>query len=220
MNFGFLKRADGYYDLFADACIEAEKIYATSPALCAVGCRKALELSVKWVYAIDNSISMPYRDNLSSLLHEQSFRECVDERVWRRLIGINKLGNLSVHTERRVAAEDAILSLRSLFDFVDWIDYCYGPEYENRRFDEAKIPKKGVQLTLQQVKAIKAREELISQKDEEIKRLEAQLKAMSAQATVDKAAHIETRSFNPEESASTRRASITSTGSCPRRLED
>ena len=100
MNFGFLKRADGYYDLFADACIEAEKIYATSPALCAVGCRKALELSVKWVYAIDNSISMPYRDNLSSLLHEQSFRECVDERVWRRLIGINKLGNLSVHTER------------------------------------------------------------------------------------------------------------------------
>lgn len=199
MNFGFLKRADGYYDLFADACIEAEKIYATSPALCAVGCRKALELSVKWVYAIDNSISMPYRDNLSSLLHEQSFRECVDERVWRRLIGINKLGNLSVHTERRVATEDAILSLRSLFDFVDWIDYCYGPEYENRRFDEAKIPKKGVQLTLQQVKAIKAREELISQKDEEIKRLEAQLKAMSAQATVDKAAHIETRSFNPEE---------------------
>lgn len=199
MNFGFLKRADGYYDLFADACIEAEKIYATSPALCAVGCRKALELSVKWVYAIDNSISMPYRDNLSSLLHEQSFRECVDERVWRRLIGINKLGNLSVHTERRVAAEDAILSLRSLFDFVDWIDYCYGPEYENRRFDEEKIPKKGIQLTLQQVKAIKAREELISQKDEEIKRLEAQLKAMSAQATVDKAAHIETRSFNPEE---------------------
>lgn len=199
MNFGFLKRADGYYDLFADACIEAEKIYATSPALCAVGCRKALELSVKWVYAIDNSISMPYRDNLSSLLHEQSFRECVDERVWRRLIGINKLGNLSVHTERRVAAEDAILSLRSLFDFVDWIDYCYGPEYENRRFDEEKIPKRGVQLTLQQVKAIKAREELISQKDEEIKRLEAQLKAMSAQATVDKAAHIETRSFNPEE---------------------
>lgn len=199
MNFGFLKRADGYYDLFADACIEAEKIYATSPALCAVGCRKALELSVKWVYAIDNSISMPYRDNLSSLLHEQSFRECVDERVWRRLIGVNKLGNLSVHTERRVTAEDAVLSLRSLFDFVDWIDYCYGPEYENRRFDEVKIPKKGVQLTLQQVKAIKAREELISKKDEEIKRLEAQLKAMSTRATVDKAAHIETRSFNPEE---------------------
>ena len=37
MNFDFLKRDDGYYDLFADACIEAEKIFATSPAMCAVG---------------------------------------------------------------------------------------------------------------------------------------------------------------------------------------
>ncbi len=37
MNFDLLKRDDGYYDLFADACIEAEKVYATSPAMCAVG---------------------------------------------------------------------------------------------------------------------------------------------------------------------------------------
>ena len=41
------------YALFASACIEAEKIYATAPAMCAVGCRKALELAVKWVYAAD-----------------------------------------------------------------------------------------------------------------------------------------------------------------------
>ena len=73
MNFDFLKRDDGYYDLFADACIEAEKIYATSPAMCAVGCRKALELAVKWVYAADNSISMPYKDNLASLPHETHY---------------------------------------------------------------------------------------------------------------------------------------------------
>ena len=62
-NFSFLKEQDGYYDLFADACVDAERIYATSPALCAVGCRKALELAVKWVYAADDSISMPYRDD-------------------------------------------------------------------------------------------------------------------------------------------------------------
>ena len=56
MNFDFLKDQDGYYDLFADACIEAEKIFASSPAMCAVGCRKALELAVKWVYSADSSI--------------------------------------------------------------------------------------------------------------------------------------------------------------------
>lgn len=42
MNFDFLKREDGYYDLFADAAIEAERIFATSPAMCAVGSAKLL----------------------------------------------------------------------------------------------------------------------------------------------------------------------------------
>ena len=49
-NFSFLETKPEYA-LFAPACVEAEKIYGTSPALCAVGCRKALELAVKWVYA-------------------------------------------------------------------------------------------------------------------------------------------------------------------------
>lgn len=199
MNFDFLKRADGYYGLFADACIEAEKVYATSPAMCAVGCRKALELAVKWVYAIDNSIHMPYRDNLSSLLHERSFMDAVDERVWRKLIGINKLGNLSVHTERVVAPSDAILVLRSLFEFTDWIDYCYGPDYVERVFDERKIPQKGIQLTLAQVRAIKHRESLLNEKEEEIKRLEAEIRKLSAQASQAKEENKRQRNFNPED---------------------
>lgn len=199
MNFDFLKREDGYYAMFADACIEAEKIYATSPAMCAVGCRKALELAVKWVYAVDNSISMPYRDNLSSLIHERSFQECLDERIWRKLIGITKLGNLSVHTERRVTPEDAILVLRHLFEFVDWIDYCYGPDYEPRCFDEAKIPKRGIQLTGKQISAIKKRESLLVEKDETIRHLEAELRAIRDAVSEQKSQNIESRSFNPED---------------------
>ena len=45
-NFTYLAQQNAYA-LFAPACLEAENIYATSPALCAVGCRKALELAVK-----------------------------------------------------------------------------------------------------------------------------------------------------------------------------
>ena len=171
MNFDFLKRDDGYYDLFADACIEAEKIFATSPAMCAVGCRKALELAVKWVYAADNSISMPYKDNLASLLHEDSFKGCVDERVWRGTLAINRLGNLSVHTERTVRPQEAILSLRALFAFVDWVDYCYGPDYVERAFDERKIPPAGVPLTRGQIEAIKGREALLVELEEIIRKL-------------------------------------------------
>ena len=79
-NFSFLQTKPEY-TLFANACIEAEKIYATAPALCAVGCRKALELAIKWVYAADNTMQMPYKDNLQSLLHEPSFRYALDNRT-------------------------------------------------------------------------------------------------------------------------------------------
>ena len=47
-NFSFLIEKTEYA-LFAPACVEAEKIYASAPAMCAVGCRKALELGVQWV---------------------------------------------------------------------------------------------------------------------------------------------------------------------------
>lgn len=199
MNFDFLKRDDGYYDLFADACIEAEKIYATSPAMCAVGCRKALELSVRWVYAADNTIQMPYKDNLSSLLHEETFRRCVDQSVWRRTLAVNRLGNVSVHTERVVRPQDAVLSLRALFDFIDWIDYCYGPDYERRTFDERKIPPAGIPLTREQIQAIKARESLLVQRDKEIEELQEQLSAMSEELTAARQSHEEERTFVPDE---------------------
>ena len=199
MNFDFLKEQGAYYELFADACIEAEKIFATSPAMCAVGCRKALELAVKWVYAADSSISMPYKDNLASLLHEYSFKECLDERVWRPLLGINKLGNLAVHTDKLVKPADAALSLRSLFNFIDWIDYCYGANYVERSFDEKKIPTKGVPLSKQQVAAIKAQGALVAKQEDEIKSLEAKLGAMAEQLASERAANQQSRTFNPEE---------------------
>ena len=45
-NFSYLSDKSEY-SLFASAAIEAEKVFSTSPAMCAVGCRKALELAVK-----------------------------------------------------------------------------------------------------------------------------------------------------------------------------
>ena len=122
-NFSYLALKPEY-SLFSSAAIEAEKVFSTSPAMCAVGCRKALELAVKWVYAADKTITMPYKDNLQSLLHEPSFRFAVDRNVWSVLPSIVKAGNLAVHTGHSVSAADAVFSLRGLFDFIQWVDYC------------------------------------------------------------------------------------------------
>lgn len=194
-NFTFLEQKPEY-SLFAAACAEAENILAASPALCAVGCRKALELAVKWVYAADKTMKMPYRDNLQSLIHEYSFRYAVDEKVWGRLPFIVKLGNLAVHTGRGVTQEEALASLRALFEFVEWIDYCYGADYEERSFDVKRIPaSRGAEAE----KRAADGERLLAEKDARIEELLGQIRAMSARYTAEKEAHRETRRFEPED---------------------
>ena len=178
--------------MFAPAAAEAEKVYAASPAMCAMGCRKALELAVKWVYAADSTMQMPYKDNLQSLLHEPSFRFAVDRATWGKLPFLVKLGNLAVHTERAVQPGDALLSLRGLFEFIQWVDYCYGTDYEDRRFGEAKIPTERVVVD---TKKIKEQESLLGEKDAEIEPLRKEIEAMSAQLTAAREQHKQERTF-------------------------
>lgn len=196
-NFEFLQSQSDYV-LFSAACVEAERVFSSSPAMCAVGCRKALELAVKWVYSADNTITMPYKDNLQSLIHEPSFRFAVDNMTWGKMPFIIKLGNLAVHTEKDVSKSDAILALRGLFEFIEWIDCCYGSDktYCERTFDETTIPTEKVVVD---EKKIKEQESLISQKDDEIEQLRAKIAQMSAAFTAAKTEHKEERSFTPED---------------------
>ena len=194
-NFEFLKETKEYA-LFAPAALEAERVYSTAPAMCAVGCRKALELAVKWVYSADNTMQMPYKDNLQSLIHEPSFRFAVDYNTWGKLPFIIKLGNLSVHTEKSVQKSDALLALQGLFEFIQWVDYCYGRNYEERKFDETCIPTEQVIID---TKKIKEQEGLLDQKDAEIEALRKKIEQMSEQYTAEKAQNQQERSFKSED---------------------
>ena len=194
-NFSFLQ-SKTEYALFAPACAEAEKIYASAPAMCAVGCRKALELAVKWVYAADTTMKLPYKDNLQSLIHEPTFRFAVDSNTWGKFPFIIKLGNLAVHTERSVQKSDALAALRGLFEFVEWIDYCYGSDYQERRFDPALIPSERVEVDAAKVKE---QESLLDEKEAQIEALRKQIEEMAAQYTAAKEQHQQARTFQPED---------------------
>ena len=194
-NFGFLTFKKEYA-LFAPAAVEAEKVYASAPAMCAVGSRKALELAVKWVYSADSSIEMPYKDNLQSLIHEPSFRFALDGKTWGKLPYVIRLGNLAVHTERNVTSGDALMSLKILFEFIEWIDYCYGSDYVERHFDEKLIPREKVVVDTAK---IKEQESLLGEKDAEIEKLRKQIEEMSAAYTASKEQHKEERTFESED---------------------
>ncbi|WP_242214395.1 DEAD/DEAH box helicase family protein [Bacillus cereus group sp. BfR-BA-01383] len=134
-NFGFLKEKDQFKS-FATACTEAENAMIVSPSTCAILTRRALELAVKWVYQVDNDVTVPYRDNLSSLIHDRNFLGIIDEELLPMMKYVVKLGNTAVHTNVNIKRDEAVLSLHHLHQFVSWIDYCYADKYTAPTFNE------------------------------------------------------------------------------------
>ncbi|ELC8395548.1 DEAD/DEAH box helicase family protein [Clostridium perfringens] len=137
-NFEFLK-GKNEFESFSSQCLEAEKSIIVSPATCAILSRRALELAVKWVYANDSDLVLPYQDNISSLIHNESFRELIDSSMFNIIKYIVKLGNVAVHTNKPITRGEAVLALHNLHQFVSWIDYCYANEYTARDFNENEL---------------------------------------------------------------------------------
>lgn len=194
-NFEYLKSIPEYA-LFAESCIEAERVFNTSPTMCAIGCRKAAELAVKWVYSVDNTMQMPYRDNLSSLIYEPSFKFALDWQTWEKLKRIISLGNSAVHTNKTVTKSDSLFSLMGLFEFINWINYCYASEYEERIFNEKLIPTEIIEID---IKTVKQNEALIVQKDSEIKSLQQKIESLKDKFSASKKNNMNSRVFKPHD---------------------
>ena len=138
-NFDYLLDKTEYKD-FAQQAVEAERSIMISPATCAILSRRALELAVRFVFSYDADLTLPYRDNVSSLIHERTFREIIEPRLFPMLKYTIHLGNVAVHTNSNIKRDEAIISLRDLFEFCDWIEYSYSREYEEHFFDESLLP--------------------------------------------------------------------------------
>lgn len=137
-NFDFLLSTPAF-ESFADVAVAAERIYAIDPSACVVNCRRAMECAVKWMYAADGSLVMPWDDKLVSLMNTDAFRDIVDPDIWRRMEFIRKLGNIAVHEGKKISKEQAQLCLKHLYSFMDFIAYCYGDSYTEGKFDPALL---------------------------------------------------------------------------------
>ena len=138
-NFDFILK-NGIFKTFAEASVEAEKSIAVANVSCTILCRRALELAVKWIYANDRELVLPYQNNLSSLVYDINFKSMINEKVFNGMTYIIKLGNFSVHSNKKVTRKEAVLCLKYLFDFMDWIAYYYDSNYIETKFDEGKLP--------------------------------------------------------------------------------
>ncbi len=133
-NFDYLNQ-EPKFQTFANAAISAEKIIKIDPEASVINCRRAMEFAIKWMYSVDKSLVMPYRDNLNSLLHTDEFKDIVDKTLWKRLDFIRRMGNNAAHAGKKITFDQASLCLQDLFIFLDFIAYCYGEHYEERTYD-------------------------------------------------------------------------------------
>ena len=138
-NFEFLKKNE-IFKSFANASIEAEEGLRNNAITSMIMSRRALELAVKWIYANDKSLIMPYQNNLSTLVHTMNFKNIVNEEIRKSIDFIIKKGNFVIHTNANVTRDEAILVLKCLFAFMKWVYFNYDENYEDIRFDINKLP--------------------------------------------------------------------------------
>lgn len=124
---------------------EAEQHVYGAPLYAAMLCRKSLEEWVRWMYEHDSDLTLPYDTSLSSLIHEQCFKNVVAPMQFNHINLIRKLGNAAVHTNAKIKPQEALYALQLLHGFIGWITMVYGegkPVFKS--FDEAIIPRDGV----------------------------------------------------------------------------
>lgn len=135
-NFAFLHLPEWAF-LFESAS-KAEELANTDARASCFYARRSLELAVAWLYKHDNSLRLPYQDNLSALIHEPTFRQTVGDALFTKARLIKDLGNMAVHSAKKMAPADAVNSTRELFHFSYWLARTYGRTSRpdpNQRFD-------------------------------------------------------------------------------------
>ena len=156
-NFDFLKRESQYSD-FAEIAISAERILPIDISASVINCRRAMEFAIKWMYSVDSGLQKPWDDKLVSLMSTDDFRELIDPDLYKRMEFIRKTGNVAAHGGRRITRDQAILCLKNLFVFFDFITYCYSDEYVERSYDESLLQEKPDEIV---------KKELVENKDAE-----------------------------------------------------
>ena len=68
-NIDFLS-TDPQFAGFADVAIAAELMLPIDAAACVFQCRRSMEFAVRWMYSVDKALSLPYQDNLYSVMQE------------------------------------------------------------------------------------------------------------------------------------------------------
>lgn len=176
-NFAFLQTE--FSSIYKSATKAANAVHPDPRTACFYA-RRALELTVNWMYQYDTSLELPYQDNLSALIHEPTFKILVGEAVFNKARVITKLGNHAVHSAKAIALSDAISAVRELFHVTYWLARTYGrsskPE-PGLTFNPDALPKTAP-VPKQTIEQLQKLETQLQEKDEKLSTLLADKNAL------------------------------------------
>ena len=175
-NFQYLQKE--WPSIFKEAK-EAEQLTLTSPKASAMIARSALEKTVQWLYQNDEDLEWPYDTKLSSLIHEQCFREIIKPSMFREVNLIRLNGNAAAHG-KSIRHDQSIASIKNLFRFLSFLSVYYSEEeIEIPTFTMGLIPDGNEQK--ETLKSLQLLEKQLDLKREKEKEERAQIESQAAQ---------------------------------------
>jgi type I restriction enzyme, R subunit len=198
-NFAFL-RAE-WPELFGEA-VRAERLAIADPRTSCFYARRTLELALTWLFRADSSLTTPYKDDLSAMIHEPSLRNLVGNSLQAKMNIIRKQGNTAVHKGTPVTPKDSVPVVRELFHVMYWIARHYTRDQSSvptsaLAFDQDLIPRPVPSQVRQQTQAelkaladkLAAQDAALAAEREKTASLDAELAKLRAEIAAAKAAN-------------------------------
>ncbi|MEX0789270.1 MAG: DUF4145 domain-containing protein, partial [Actinomycetota bacterium] len=157
-----------------EAAVKVEAAALPDPRTACFYARRAVELAVGWIYRYDPSLSLPYQDNLSALIHDPTFKALAGP-VFAKARLINTLGNRAVHSNRVIQQADSLTAVRELFHVCFWLARTYSRQARpasGLALDDSRLPRTAPvpRQTAEQLRSLK---EQLAERDAKVASLSA-----------------------------------------------
>ncbi len=121
-NFSFLKEHWAF--LLQDAQ-QVEAYALRDPRAASIYARRTLEIALKWLFANDTALKVPYEKSLAAMIHEPTFARNIKRGLFHDIKFIHRLGNVAVHGDQEISEQEGFKTAVALFQFLGWLARVY-----------------------------------------------------------------------------------------------
>lgn len=194
-NFAFLVNE---FETLKNNAVKSEMYAVADPEVSAICSRKALEVSVKFIYKVDEDLEWKYakKHDLVTLIRNDDFVDIIPHEFVDELDYIRKLGNQAVHENQALSSQKSMYANKCLYRFQRWMVEVYSNYEVAEEYDVTKLlPNKATESKEELEEASKEQEKLAEENAE----LQAQIQALKAQIPKKKVTPATVEGLNEKE---------------------